>query len=346
MSKRRFTQNFASKEEEEDTRLNVFYCLHCGSFSLILDTALSSLPRRRTDGSYVLEEAKILRKNMREGDVKVVKRVNGLERQYRLECPECLLFMAYRPNDHNDSDGKLMYILPDAIGTRQELTGAIKHHSIDELRGQMASLLNKFPNGVLLSALRNLFQNHFAQDLDEREYGDYSSLENLIVRALPDIARLDPLMQAVSDMLVLPITMNENTEPENQNSSDTNVNTNSPNTSTENQISPNTSNFRLENANVQTTNPQATKSQTTKTDNSPPQSPNEQHIPLIPLDEIKLPADPNAPKPKPTDLIFQEKNKPTPLCPRVTIKVKPKAKQPTQKPALQPMVALVSSDYD
>ena len=36
MSKRRFTQNYASGVEEEDTRLNVFYCLHCGSFSLIL----------------------------------------------------------------------------------------------------------------------------------------------------------------------------------------------------------------------------------------------------------------------------------------------------------------------
>ncbi len=35
------------------------------------------------------------RKDMREGDVKLIKRVNGLERQYRLDCPECNVFVAY-----------------------------------------------------------------------------------------------------------------------------------------------------------------------------------------------------------------------------------------------------------
>jgi hypothetical protein len=32
------------------------YCAHCGAFSLILDTKIETLPLRKTDGSFVLDE--------------------------------------------------------------------------------------------------------------------------------------------------------------------------------------------------------------------------------------------------------------------------------------------------
>jgi len=104
-----------------------------------------------------------------------------------------------------------MYILPEALGTRQELAGTIKHHSVAELKGQVASLLSRYPNGVLLSVLRNLFREHFSHDIDEREYGgEYTSLEDLITKALPEVARLEKIPQVVSDLLILPVIPDPN----------------------------------------------------------------------------------------------------------------------------------------
>jgi len=203
MAKRRYTQNFASLPDSEDDKLVIHYCLHCGSYALILDTALSSLPRRRTDNSYVLEDKKILKNNMLPADVKVVKRPNGLERQYRLNCSECGLFVGYRPVDFTE-ETRFVYVLPEALGTRQDLTLGLKHHTLAELKGQLATLLARHPTGVHLSHLRALFKQHFNQDLDERDYGDFKNLEG-VIRSLNDIATVGKTKEASGDLLVLPV---------------------------------------------------------------------------------------------------------------------------------------------
>jgi len=213
------------------------------------------------------------------------------------------------------------------LGTRQELVGAIKHHSIEELRGQLASLLTKFPNGVLLSVLRNIFRDHFSHDLDEREYGEYSSMEDLIIKALPDIVRLDTLPQAGSDMLILPVTPSPGL-------AESVTNTTTPNTNT----SINTDTSTTTNMSAETADPL-------------PQHPTDSHEHVSIFDEPKPKSEtnPNTPKPKATDLIFQDKPKPLPRS-VVAIKVKPKVKQqprqPQQPQQPQHMFALVSSDYD
>lgn len=45
---------------------------------------------------------------------------------------------------------------------------------------------------------RNLFRENFSHDIDEREYGEYKSLEDLITNALPDVAKLEKIPQSVS----------------------------------------------------------------------------------------------------------------------------------------------------
>ena len=143
----------AEKEEDKSAsdvaallqELNVFYCKFCGGFALILgmsciidccilhpppssspsispssssfiaDTTLDQLPKRKTDGSLVLETSKHKYKNkMVKGEVKLVKRTQGLERQYRYNCPQCGLFLAYASTPH-DSPMERLYLLSDGL---------------------------------------------------------------------------------------------------------------------------------------------------------------------------------------------------------------------------------------
>ena len=64
----------------------------------LVGTTLGELPRRRTDGSYVVSEETHLKKHrMVEGEVKRLKREKGIEQQYRYNCSDCGLFLCYRP---------------------------------------------------------------------------------------------------------------------------------------------------------------------------------------------------------------------------------------------------------
>jgi hypothetical protein len=118
---------------------------------------------------------------------------------------------------------------------------------------------------------RNLFRDHFAHDLDEREYGDYNSMEDLIIKALPDIARLDTLPQAGSDMLILPTTTTEKQPNQIPTSTTPNASTNTPTTSTQNT---------------------STSAETT----SPPSPPIDSHEHDLAELKPKLETDPNVPK--------------------------------------------------
>lgn len=46
-----------------------------------------------------------------------------------------------------EEESKFLYILPDALGSRQELTLGLKHHTLAELQGQLATLLARHPTG-------------------------------------------------------------------------------------------------------------------------------------------------------------------------------------------------------
>jgi hypothetical protein len=91
-----------SKNEEEyseEKTLNVYYCL-CGQLSLILDCTLDKLPLRNKDKSRVVDGAKHAHKincsEPSDDEVVYLKREKGIERQYRLNCKKCGLFVMYR----------------------------------------------------------------------------------------------------------------------------------------------------------------------------------------------------------------------------------------------------------
>jgi len=78
-------------------QLTVYYCLYCGQNALILDCALESLPKRKTDGSAVIEaKTHMYKLTLDKGEHKLIKRSGGLERQYRLNCSKCELPIAYQ----------------------------------------------------------------------------------------------------------------------------------------------------------------------------------------------------------------------------------------------------------
>jgi len=94
---KRSTHTYASEENEDVTQLLVYYCLYCGETAVILDSALESLPKRKTDASAVLETKEHMFKMMLDkGEQKLIKRKNGYERQFRLNCKKCELPIAYQ----------------------------------------------------------------------------------------------------------------------------------------------------------------------------------------------------------------------------------------------------------
>lgn len=67
--------------------------------SLILDCTIDKLPYRITDGSRVIDGAKHAYKfNIEQSDSEIVflKRVSGIEKQYRKKCKKCGLWILYQ----------------------------------------------------------------------------------------------------------------------------------------------------------------------------------------------------------------------------------------------------------
>jgi len=114
--KRKVQMNDLTSDQKpiKDYGLNTLFCRHCGEFVLILGKALEDLPHRGTDGSSVARKDQVKKSRMQEQGLKRIKRVKGIERQYRLQCPACALFVAYR-STADEASAKLLYILPDAL---------------------------------------------------------------------------------------------------------------------------------------------------------------------------------------------------------------------------------------
>ena len=121
---KRATHTFESEKDGlNDAALTVQFCMCCGEQVLILgpETNLADVPRRRTDGSLVLEKDKAEYKlQTKDKGVRVIKRAGGYERQYRLGCWNCGVFIAYRASD-SESSAQFTYLLPDATGQQADL---------------------------------------------------------------------------------------------------------------------------------------------------------------------------------------------------------------------------------
>jgi len=120
---KRATHTYESEKDGiRDENLNVCFCLCCGESVLILGPGveMKSLPRRKTDGAYVLERGTaVFKLNAKPGDKKLLKREKGFERQYRLNCWNCRVPIAYACEEAEKP--ALTYILPDALGAQADL---------------------------------------------------------------------------------------------------------------------------------------------------------------------------------------------------------------------------------
>ncbi|KAI6047426.1 hypothetical protein EDC04DRAFT_3052276 [Pisolithus marmoratus] len=102
--------------------LRVYYCI-CGEFILVVEKSLAALPRRRTDGAYIIRckenetgKAVVFKLNASSSAAPVlVERSGAYERQYRISCPRCNLFVGYQSTPWPVKSGPYLYILKGAL---------------------------------------------------------------------------------------------------------------------------------------------------------------------------------------------------------------------------------------
>eukprot|EP00249_Psilotum_nudum_P010079 c22319_g1_i2 orf=214-912(+) len=118
---KRTTHAYSSEDaapDGPDSELYVYYCKHCGSHVLITDTQLQKMPRRKTDKAYALDKTKHLaRLNVLEAGKQLLKRGEGkVERQFRMNCAGCGLFVCYRPEEDLNT-ASYIYVADGALSS-------------------------------------------------------------------------------------------------------------------------------------------------------------------------------------------------------------------------------------
>ncbi|KAI0796750.1 hypothetical protein C8Q75DRAFT_208973 [Abortiporus biennis] len=105
--------------------LRVYYCI-CGEFILVIDKALASLPRRKTDGAIIIRsqdsdgtKARIFKLNAVLKEPILVERQGGHERQFRFYCPRCSLPIGYQSTPPPVKSGPFIYIAKGALSQAQ-----------------------------------------------------------------------------------------------------------------------------------------------------------------------------------------------------------------------------------
>ncbi|KAH8105923.1 hypothetical protein BXZ70DRAFT_917381 [Cristinia sonorae] len=105
--------------------LRIYYCI-CSEFILVIDKALASHPRRRTDGAIVIRsqdseagKAGVFKLNAVIKEPILVERQGGHERQYRLHCPRCNLPVGYQTTPPPMKSGPFTYILKGSLSQIQ-----------------------------------------------------------------------------------------------------------------------------------------------------------------------------------------------------------------------------------
>ncbi|KAF3965318.1 hypothetical protein CMV_010484 [Castanea mollissima] len=118
---KRTTHTYSSEDaapDGPDSDLFVYYCKHCASHVLITDTQLQKMPKRKTDKAYVLDKTKHLaRLNINDAGKVLLKRGEGkLEKQFRMNCMGCGLFVCYRSEEDLEV-ASFIYVVDGALST-------------------------------------------------------------------------------------------------------------------------------------------------------------------------------------------------------------------------------------
>ena len=95
-------------DEQIQRSFNTLHCTHCLHYAAILSAPLAVLPLRHTDGAHILQtERHMFKLKVARGGVVALRRERGVEKQWRWNCRQCALPVAYQcepPAD--DSDGE------------------------------------------------------------------------------------------------------------------------------------------------------------------------------------------------------------------------------------------------
>lgn len=115
-SRKRFSETEVSSLIVKDVYegLERYNCCYCGHFCAILDAKLEILPKRSTDNSTAVARKHMLKQRFKEGELKRLKRKKGIETQYRMCCPGCGLFVAYRSSP-TVAASKYIYVCEAAL---------------------------------------------------------------------------------------------------------------------------------------------------------------------------------------------------------------------------------------
>ncbi|KAI9512207.1 hypothetical protein F5148DRAFT_973908 [Russula earlei] len=113
------------------------YSLLTGTQILVIDAALSSLPRRQTDGAIIVRsqnkdgvKARAFKLNAQSCDPILIERSRGgHERQYRFQCPRCALPVGYQPNPPPATAGPFLYIFKGAL---TQVQGQLPQDAFDD----------------------------------------------------------------------------------------------------------------------------------------------------------------------------------------------------------------------
>eukprot|EP00666_Eupelagonemidae_sp_cell4sb_P001068 gene1068-15179_t len=102
--------------------LSAHYCLKCGSLVFLATETASRCPRRRTDGSYVVDDLLLKKTNLQRGAPRDVLQPKGVDRQYPLLCTSCGVDIAYRPKPPGDASNERTYVLPGIVSVNPALS--------------------------------------------------------------------------------------------------------------------------------------------------------------------------------------------------------------------------------
>eukprot|EP00359_Climacostomum_virens_P004683 CAMPEP_0204905508 /NCGR_PEP_ID=MMETSP1397-20131031/5458_1 /ASSEMBLY_ACC=CAM_ASM_000891 /TAXON_ID=49980 /ORGANISM="Climacostomum Climacostomum virens, Strain Stock W-24" /LENGTH=190 /DNA_ID=CAMNT_0052074393 /DNA_START=293 /DNA_END=863 /DNA_ORIENTATION=- len=81
--------------------LNIYYCSLCGAHVLVTNQEVQKLNRRRTDKAFIFtEDDGVFQRYMTPGETVYLRRKGGIEKQYRWNCKECGVFVAYQAVAH------------------------------------------------------------------------------------------------------------------------------------------------------------------------------------------------------------------------------------------------------
>eukprot|EP01071_Lankesteria_metandrocarpae_P001895 Lankesteria_metandrocarpae@DN1954_c0_g1_i1.p1 len=105
-----------------DEKFRVFHCKSCEAHVVITDVPLNGLPSRRADNAAVLDRTRGLVKMTAVEDLSsaspvIVKRPQGMEKQYMYNCSECKRPVAYQsaPFDTAAEDIRFIYLIRGAV---------------------------------------------------------------------------------------------------------------------------------------------------------------------------------------------------------------------------------------